>query len=317
VAYFQLTPEGALLWARLRTSIWTPELPRLTDDDAAWISEHAPSYKDAVALLVWHGIGSESDGDGGFSVSPERFGEQLAALRSAGMNSVTAREVALSFAGMRRLPRNAVMISFDDGRTDAMLYADPLLEQADMRATMFVITEAASSSAIYYVKWDELREYASSGRWDIQSHSAESHYEQEVPDGRSLPALTSLAQGESLGEYEQRISRDLSKAAYSIENQIGIPPVAFAYPFGAYGSQYDSDRTNHEDIESILRDEVEDNYEIAVEQDDQHTWELATCADDPVRLRRLEIGNWSARTLIARISRAASALPAEIECASP
>jgi peptidoglycan/xylan/chitin deacetylase (PgdA/CDA1 family) len=318
IAYFKFTSEGALLWAKVRTTLWTPELRPLTESDAAWISEHRPSFNDAVALLVWHGIGARGDGDGGFSISPERFAEQLTALKAAGMNTVTARDVALAFAGKRELPPNAVMISFDDGRADAMLYADPLLDQADMQATMFVITDAAASSGIYYAKWDELRDYVATGRWDLQSHSAESHHEQTVGDGASMPVLTSLAPGETLEEFELRINRDLKEASDALESNIGVEPSAFAYPFGAYGGRYDSERTNDARIEAVLKLAVAANYDIAFEQDDQGSWGLATCADDPYRLRRLEVGDWSGRNLVERIANAADSLDeARVSCMEP
>jgi peptidoglycan/xylan/chitin deacetylase (PgdA/CDA1 family) len=313
IAYFNFTSEGALLWARVRTTIWAPQLPAFDAEEATWISEHRPSYENAVALLVWHGIGAGSDGDGGFSISAERFAEQLAALKAAGMNTVTARDVALAFAGREVLPPNAVMVSFDDGRADAMLYADPLLEQADMKATMFVITDAASSSGIYYAKWDELRDYAATGRWDLQSHSAESHHEQTVAGGRPMPVLTSLGPGETLDEFELRINRDLKEASESLYSHIGVRPSAFAYPFGAYGGRYDSDRTNNDSIEALLSSAVAANYDIAFEQDDQETWELATCADDPYHLRRLEVGDWSGIELLERIKSAAYSLD-EVNC---
>jgi peptidoglycan/xylan/chitin deacetylase (PgdA/CDA1 family) len=318
IAYFNFTSEGALLWAKVRTTIWAPELRPLTESDAAWISEHRPSYNDAVALLVWHGIGARGDGDGGFSISPERFAEQLTALKAAGMSAVTARDVALAFAGTKELPPNAVMISFDDGRADAMLYADPLLDQADMQATMFVITDAAASSGIYYAKWDELRDYAATGRWDLQSHSAGSHHEQTVGDGASMPVLTSLASGETLEEFEVRINRDLKEASETLASNIGVEPSAFAYPFGAYGGRYDSERTNDARIEAVLKLAVAANYDIALEQDDQESWELATCAGDPFRLRRLEVGDWSGRSLVERIANAADSLDeARVSCMDP
>jgi peptidoglycan/xylan/chitin deacetylase (PgdA/CDA1 family) len=316
VAYFSLTPEGALLWAKVRTTVWTPRLPVISDEERETIQEMAPQYDGAVALLLWHGVGGESDGEGGLSVTPENFGEQLAALKAAGMNPVTARDVADALAGRRQLPPNAVMISFDDGRADAMLYADPLLEQAGMTATMFVITSAASSSGIYYAKWDDLVAYAKTGRWDIESHSASSHHFQAVPGGGEMPALTSVGVGESLSEYRLRVSRDLANASTAVEQHIGSAPLAFAFPFGAYGGPFDSARWNNQDIESILQDVVSGNHQIAFEQDDQETWSLTTCQDDPYRLRRLEVGSWSGAELINRISDAADQLADEATCSS-
>jgi peptidoglycan/xylan/chitin deacetylase (PgdA/CDA1 family) len=283
-----------------------PRLPVLSRTDIAWARAHAPAYSGGVALLVYHGIGSGTDGEGGLTASPERFAEQLAMMKAAGMHTVTAREVAAAMQGKGVLPPNAVMISFDDGRTDAMMFADPLLEQAGMRATMFVITDAASDHGIYYVSWDGLRDSVASGRWDLESHSAGSHYEQDVEgNGPPLPALTSLGYGESITAYTQRVRNDLGRASAMLSAEVGARPVAFAYPFGAHGTGYD-DRTNDPRLGGILHEAVATDYQIAFDQDDQSAWGIASCAEQPYHLHRLEVGNWTGRQLLARISEAAT-----------
>ena len=297
VAYATGTPEGRLVTERIIVSIRPPTLPILTSAQRAAARAAAPSYKDRVMLLAYHGIGSGSDAEGGFVISPARFGEQLAVLKAAGMNTVTAADVAAAFDGGKALPVNAVMISFDDGRTDAMLYADPMLEDADMTATMFIITGAASDPGVYYASWQALEKYSRSGRWDIESHSSNLHHEQKAADGRSLPALTSLLPGESLDEYRARVHTDLSDAEAAIEAHIGTSPVAFAYPFGAYGAE----RSNDPRIQRVLREEVVTHYSVAFHQDDQGSIPLGSRGQDHLGLRRLEIGDWSGMSLLGRI----------------
>ena len=301
VAYATLTPEGRLVRDRAVVAVAPPSLPKLSTTDKAVAEAVAPRYEGAVMALAYHGIGSGSDAEGGFVVSPRRFGEHLATLRAGGMNVVTARDIDRSFRGGAALPPNAVMITFDDGRSDAMMFADPLLRQADMSATMFVITDAASRSGVYYAPWKRLRAYARSGRWDIQSHTSGSHHEQRAAGGGQLPALASLGRSESLDEYRERVSADLAEATEVIEENVGQRPVAFAYPFGAYGA----DRTNDPAIRDILRQEVGRQYSLAFHQDDQEQIPLVTPADDRLSLRRLEVEGWSGTTLLGRIGESA------------
>ena len=89
------------------------------------------------------------------------------------MHTVTAADVARAFGAGKPLPDNAVMITFDDGRADAMMWADPLLKEAGMKATMFVISSAAADPGIYYAGWDRLRApYSqSSGRFAAASRT--------------------------------------------------------------------------------------------------------------------------------------------------
>jgi peptidoglycan/xylan/chitin deacetylase (PgdA/CDA1 family) len=302
VAYATATPEGRLVAERVIVALRPPTLPDLSGAQVGAARKAAPFYKNQVMLLAYHGIGSGSDAEGGFVISPARFGEQLATLKAAGMNVVTAAQVAQAFNGGTPLPDRAVMISFDDGRTDALLYADPMLAQAHMAATMFVITSAAADPGIYYASWSDLEKYASSGRWDIESHTSSLHHEQKVGDGRMLPALTSLMPGESLDEYRIRIHDDLANANAAITAHTGTAPVAFAYPFGAYGAE----RTNDPAIQKILRQEVSKVYSVAFHQDDQGSIPLASSGQDHLGLRRLEIGDWSGMSLLKQISASAA-----------
>jgi peptidoglycan/xylan/chitin deacetylase (PgdA/CDA1 family) len=194
------------------------------------------------------------------------------------------------------------MISFDDGRDDALRFADPLLKQAGMRATMFVITSRASDPGLYYAPWSRLESASRSGRWDLESHTAAAHHEQQVADGRSLPALTSLAPGENVTAYRARVRADLARASAAIAAHTGRRPVAFAYPFGAFGA----DRTNAPAIRAVLRQEVTRRYTLAFHQQDQQTIPLVTGEQPRAGLRRLEVGDWPALKLLARI---ASAVP--------
>ena len=301
IAYATATPEGRLVAERISVAVRPPTLPQLTEAQVAAARTGAPAYSGQVMLLAYHGIGSGSDAEGGFVISPSRFGEQLATLKAAGMHTVTAAQVATAFAGGKPLPSKAVMISFDDGRTDALLYADPMLADGGMSATMFVIAGAASNPGVYYASWADLKDYSRGGRWDIQSHTAVMHREQKVADGRMLPALTSLVYGESLDQYRSRVRTDLSDASAAIKEHIGMTPVALAYPFGAYGAE----RTNHPAIRQILAEEVGKLYGVAFQQDDQDDIPLAGPGQDPLSLRRLEIGDWSGPALLSRIRAAA------------
>jgi peptidoglycan/xylan/chitin deacetylase (PgdA/CDA1 family) len=307
LAYGTFTPEGRLVRDRVHVALSPPALAKLTGSQQRAAAQAAPHYEGKVMALVYHGIGSGADsdsaGDGHFTVSPERFGEHLATLRAAGMHAVTAADVARAFGAGTPLPDNAVMISFDDGRSDALMWADPLLKQAGMKATMFVISGAAAQPGIYYAGWDRLRAAARSERWDIEAHTHASHHEQAVAGGQHLPALTSLAPGESLDDYRRRVAHDLEENSAAILAHIGRRPVALAYPFGAYGAE----RTNDPGIRDVLREEVAHRFVLAFHQDEQESIPLVDTSQDRVSLRRLEVGNVSGMTLLGLINRAAGA----------
>jgi peptidoglycan/xylan/chitin deacetylase (PgdA/CDA1 family) len=296
VAYGSWTPQGRHLAAEVRIALDRPELPDLDAATVARVRAAAPSYEGHVMPLVYHGIGSQTAGEGDLAVSPERFAEHLAALREAGMQFVTTQQVADAFAGGAPLPPDAVLLTFDDGRADAALWATPLLEDAGAVATMFVIADQARGGP-YYASWDEL---AGGDVWDVQSHTAGLHHDQPTADG-PMPALTSLAKGESLADWRTRVREDLDRADAEIEEHTGRRPVAFAYPFGAWGG----DRTNDPTIESLLGLELMQRYRLAFHQDGQDDMTLAGPEVWPLGLRRLEVGDWDGVELVERIAAAA------------
>jgi peptidoglycan/xylan/chitin deacetylase (PgdA/CDA1 family) len=296
IVYFGGTPEGRLLWTRAKVQLFPPTLPKITPTEARRDAQFAPRYTGGVAALVYHGIGSSTDAEGRYSLSVERFGEQLDALRAAGMHFVTARELALDYRNHRVPPANAVMLTFDDGRAEAMMLADPLLRAAHARATMFVITGRAEDHGLFYASTGALRGYAHDGAWDLESHTDAEHVMQETKGGR-LPRLTSLANGETLSAYRSRIATDLDQADRVLTRLTGARPVAFAYPFGAYGA----DRTNDPAIRASLKNLIAHRYALSFQQDDQPTLPLVTCADARTTLRRLDVLPWTGTQLLTRI----------------
>jgi peptidoglycan/xylan/chitin deacetylase (PgdA/CDA1 family) len=302
VAYGSWTPEGRFLVDRISARLDPPGLPVLDAGERAHARALAPMYAGHVLPLVYHGIGSMGDGDGtgegDFVVSPETFAEHLAVLRAAGMQFVTARDVATAFDGGPPLPDRAVMITFDDGRSDALLWATPLLEEAGAVATMFVISDRAESPGAYYASWDELDH---PDVWDLESHTADLHEMVDV-DGEELPTLTARLEGETLAEWRRRVRADLDRADARIAERTGRRPVAFAYPFGAWGG----DRTNDPALAPLLRHELARRYELAFHQDDQDTVELSGPGSARLGWRRLEVGDWSGIELLRHISAAAS-----------
>ncbi len=309
VLYFRGTPEGRLLWTRATIDFSPPTLPKMTAADARRLARHAPHYWGGVAVLVYHGIGTSTDAEGRFSLSVERFGEQLNALRAAGAQFITARDLAEDYRAHRPPPRNAVMITFDDGRAEAMMLADPLLREASARATMFVITGRAADHGLFYASTGALRRYAASGRWDLESHTAAEHEMQPTSTG-DLPRLTSLGAGETIDAYRQRVDADLEDADRRLSELTGSRPVAFAYPFGAYGA----DRTNSPRIRAVLHDVIAHRYSLAFEQDDQRTLPLVTCRDERTTLRRLDVLPWSGDELLARLGRMVRDTQFDLRC---
>jgi peptidoglycan/xylan/chitin deacetylase (PgdA/CDA1 family) len=299
-AYLSGTAEGRLLWSKATLEVSPQQLPELTAAQRAGLAADAPDYRGAAAVLVYHGIGERST-EGGAAIPPETFAGHLAGLEAAGMNPVTVSELAAACADGDgdELPANAVAVTFDDGRAEAMMHADGLLRQAGWRASMFVIAGAADEPGIFYAGWDQLRERVASGRWDLQSHTGELHDLVPGTEGQR-PLLVNRLPGEPLQGWRARVAADLDAADRRIAAAAGVDdPVGFAYPFGAWGGD---DRSNDDRIAPALRELLADRYAMAFTQDDQDTVPLADCGGDPLNVRRLSVEDWSPQRLVDEIA---------------
>jgi len=307
--YVTKTNDGYLMYLRARYALAPPSTPRLSKGEYRLALAARRQREVGVAVLLYHGIGRAST-DGGasrFVISRTRFAEQMRALSTAGYRAITCRMLAgyLRTGQRRDLPRKPILITFDDGRLDAMLQADQILRDTHMRATMFVIAKRAQDGALYYATSGDLRGYVRSGRWEIENHTYDLHSARQV--GRfSRSALTTPHAGETLSHYRWRIAGDLDRAQRSLGS-----PTAFAYPFGDWGEEAPPG------VAQALRAVLRKRFLLAFDQDGQSTWRSAIPGDDRLRIHRLEVSAWTPAALLDRLrvgsrrSAAALARPAQ------
>lgn len=107
-----------------------------------------------AVILMYHRIADEAWDPYGLCVSPVHFAQHLEVIRRAG------RPMALSelAADVRRgsVPAGAVCVTFDDGYTDNLEAAAPLLRRHDVPATCFITTGRMGRDREFW--WDELEQ---------------------------------------------------------------------------------------------------------------------------------------------------------------
>lgn len=106
----------------------------------------------APVILMYHRVAAPARDTWALCVSPDRFRDQLAALRDRRTPvPVTALVDALDEG---RAAEDAVALTFDDGYVDNLVTAKPLLEAAGVPATVYLATGWIDSGRHYW--WDEL-----------------------------------------------------------------------------------------------------------------------------------------------------------------
>jgi peptidoglycan/xylan/chitin deacetylase (PgdA/CDA1 family) len=103
-------------------------------------------------ILLYHRVDELPSDPYLLGVTPEHFAEHLEVVRKQGY-PVRLQELA---EGLQdgHLRDRAIVITFDDGYSDNLYYAKPLLERCDIPATVFVTTKYMAHAREFW--WDEL-----------------------------------------------------------------------------------------------------------------------------------------------------------------
>jgi peptidoglycan/xylan/chitin deacetylase (PgdA/CDA1 family) len=214
-----------------------------------------------VPILMYHSIDDSGPPElAPYRLSPAALQAQLRYLAEQGYHSISLEDWADAIVAGQRLPGRPVIITFDDGYSNFLQHAWPLLEDADFTATMFVVTDKVGQSADWdelageslpLMSWDDLRSLRDRGLM-IASHGA-SH--------TSLPALSSSA-----------IVDEALRSRARLQQELGIATTSMAVPYG---------HTNEQVREAL----AQSGYRIVL-----GTWGgTSTLLHDPLNLPRIEI----------------------------
>lgn len=105
------------------------------------------------AILLYHRIAEPGPLDPfHLCVSPNHFEQHLQVLRKR--TSVLSLKTLAEDGKLRRAPRGAMVVTFDDGYADNHRIARPLLERYDVPASIFITTGYIGSQREFW--WDQL-----------------------------------------------------------------------------------------------------------------------------------------------------------------
>ena len=205
------------------TSTWTPTptathtptatptpTPLLPTPDGVWRQVRVP-------ILMYHHIEDPPPGADVYrrdlSVPPAKFEAQLRYLSQQGYESITLNDLALHLTRGKPLPPRPIILTFDDGYTDAYTYAFPLLQKYGFVGTFFLVTSYLDNHNADFLSWGEVEEMHAAGmRFEPHSY--------DHPDLRNRGFQYLVFQ--TLGPKQ------------AIEARTGEPCRFFAYPSGRY-----------------------------------------------------------------------------------
>lgn len=109
-------------------------------------------FRSTCCILLYHRVVELEMDPQDLCVSPERFDQHLGVLKSH--YNVLRLDELRDHLKKADVPNNCVCITFDDGYYDNLEFAQPLLEQHQLPATVFVTSESIGSDQEFW--WDEL-----------------------------------------------------------------------------------------------------------------------------------------------------------------
>lgn len=176
-----------------------------------------------LLILTYHTI---DDSSAVISVSPGQFSWQMEQLAARGMSGISLAQAFEHLEQTGEYPRDAVVLTFDDGYLSVFEHALPVMAELGFSATVFLVTgmmgmnasQARAAHADFsgdLLSWDQAESLVSAG-FEIGSHTV-SH-----PDLRRL----------SPAEQEQ----ELVESKTLLEQRLQPRVDALAYPYGYFNA---------------------------------------------------------------------------------
>jgi peptidoglycan/xylan/chitin deacetylase (PgdA/CDA1 family) len=229
---------------------------------------------DSVPILLYHRIATEGPPDlKRWRLTPELFDAHMNALHRAGYQTITLAEWAEGLVQRRPVRRKRVLLTFDDGYSDFLSEAIPILRGHDFSATVFLVAERIGKSALWdaafgdcapLLSWEEIKSLQETGI-EFGGHTC---------IHRKMTEMGST-----------ELAEDTKKTRAILEEGLGVPVPTLAYPYG-------------DQNESVRRIVGEAGTRAAVTTEQG----ISKLGDDLLRLPRIEIvGDCTAEQLISLV----------------
>lgn len=199
----------------------------------------AAGQGDKLPIVMYHKLTANSRKEGRYTLTNEQFESDLRFLKERGYQTVTVSDILDYVDNGTALPPKPIMITFDDGFEAVAAYGVPLLEKYGFTAVAFIIGSVTDFYSLTddhnltysCLDWDAVRSLADADVIEIQSHSYDLHKNTRKRSGAKK------MRGESLEDYRKFLTDDVVTMQNLMNENAGIVPQGFAYPFGSFSPE--------------------------------------------------------------------------------
>ncbi len=198
-----------------------------------------------VPILMYHNLcnDSESSKTSTNTITRSQFAEEMALLDKLGKTTVTFDQLISYVEEGTPLPKDPVCLTFDDGYFSNYEIAFPILQEHEMKATIFVVGATVGNKEHYketdfpitpHFDYTEAKKMVDSGLISIQSHTYDMHQWAEYETGDKIRTTILKLPNETEEEYAQAVKEDLTRSCTEIQENTGNPVTILAYPGGSF-----------------------------------------------------------------------------------
>ena len=203
-----------------------------------------------VPILMYHHFAEE--GNDSTVITPENFRAQLEAAQAAGWQAVSMLELYDYVYYGCALPEKPFCITIDDGYLSNYTLAYPILQELNMKATIFCIGSSFGASTYKdtqtpitpHFDFAQAQEMMDSGLISIQCHTYDMHqWAAQEPEGQARTVMAPLA-GETSEAFAAAIVQDIERYREMYKGALDGSLYVLAYPGGVFSEQ--TERVLHE-----------------------------------------------------------------------
>lgn len=130
-------------------------------DKAQWTNQ------DGFIALSYFGVARNGTSE---LISKKRLDQQLKALHDQGYVTISQQDVMDYYKLGKPLPPKALFLSFEDGRNDSSLFAQPLLEKYNYKATILSYANKVGSNESKFLQPKDMLSMMKNGFWELGSN---------------------------------------------------------------------------------------------------------------------------------------------------
>lgn len=279
------------------------------DDKSTW------SQEEGFIALSYVGVSRKDNQN---LVSKEKLDSHLGALYDAGYVTIGIDDIINFYEKQTPLPEKALFLIFEDGRKDSMIFAQPILEKYNYKATMMSYAGNVVNKDNLFLKSDDLKDIDKNTFWEIGTNGYRFSYinvvekdikelEDEDNDGKYnkekfeythylMDYLRDVdgVPTETTKEMRERIYWDYKKMSEIYNESIGYDPKVYMIMHA--NSIYEN---MNADVEAYNLDNIHRYFKVLFNREGSC---YNTYSDSIYNLTRMQVGaDWSTNKLLLEI----------------